>query len=162
MANTEAIWNETTKNYEHLSADERYMTRIHISNNLTILQVGANEKEEMRLSFGDMSAQSLGVRDVFFSPPERAAEATTKIDAAIARVSSVRARLGAYQNRLEHTVSNLTTASSNLSASESRIRDLDMAKEMMRFTRLNILMQAGTSMLAQANQLPENVLGLLK
>ena len=162
MANTEARWNETMKNYEFLSAGGTFTTHVRVSENLTVLQTGANENEETRLSFGDMSARSLGVGDVFVSPPERAAEATTTIDAAASRVSKARSRLGAYQNRLARTINNLTAGSANLTASESRVRDLDMAKETMRFTRLNILVQAGMSMLAQANQLPENVLELLK
>ena len=83
-------------------------------------------------------------------------------DSAIDRVSGQRAKLGAYQNRLEHTINNLTVAGTNLQAAESRIRDLDMAKEMMNFTKLSILLQAGNSMLAQANQLPQNVLQLLR
>jgi flagellin len=84
------------------------------------------------------------------------------IDDAIFRVSSQRAELGAYQNRLEHTINNLSTASVNTTASESRIRDADMAKEMVEFTKLNILSQAGSSMLAQANQIPQNILSLLR
>jgi flagellin len=84
------------------------------------------------------------------------------IDDAIFRVSSQRAELGAYQNRLEHTINNLSTASVNTTASESRIRDTDMAKEMVDFTKLNILSQAGSSMLAQANQIPQNILSFLR
>jgi flagellin len=94
-----------------------------------------------------------------------AANATTAIDAvdlAIATVSTTRAQLGATQNRLEHKVNNLNVAIENLSASESRIRDTDMALEMVSFTRAQILSQAGTAMLAQANQAPQNVLQLLK
>jgi flagellin len=91
-----------------------------------------------------------------------AAHAITIIDTAINKVSTQRAKLGAYQNRLEHTINNLTTASTNMKSSESRIRDADMAKEMMDFTRLNVLSQAGNAMLAQANQLPSNVLTLLR
>ncbi|GAA2579538.1 flagellin [Dactylosporangium fulvum] len=84
------------------------------------------------------------------------------IDAAIKGVSTARATLGAYQNRFEHTINNLNVAVENLSASESRIRDTDMAQEMVSFTRSQILTQAGTSMLAQANQAPQNVLSLLR
>jgi flagellin len=84
------------------------------------------------------------------------------IDAAIVEVSTQRAALGAYQNRLEHTIKNLDTSSENLSASESRIRDVDMATEMVEFTKQNILQQAATAMLAQANQAPQNVLQLLR
>jgi flagellin len=84
------------------------------------------------------------------------------IDTAINSVSSSRADLGAVQNRLEHTINNLSVASENLAASESRIRDTDMAKEMLSFTRSQILSQAGTAMLAQANQMPQGVLQLLQ
>ena len=87
--------------------------------------------------------------------------AITAIDGAIGNVSSTRATLGATQNRLEHTVANLSVAVENLSASESRVRDTDMAEEMVAFTRHQIMVQAGTAMLAQANALPQNVLSLL-
>jgi len=91
-----------------------------------------------------------------------ASAAITAIDSAIKGVSTARATLGAYQNRFEHTINNINTAVENLSASESRIRDTDMASEMVSFTRSQILTQAGTSMLAQANQAPQNVLSLLR
>ena len=84
------------------------------------------------------------------------------IDDAIKNVSKVRADFGAVQNRLEHRLNNLATYQENLTASESRIRDVDMAAEMTKFTKLNILQQAGTSMLAQANQAPQGVLSLLR
>ena len=93
-------------------------------------------------------------------PPVRRQPAA--IDAAIKTVSGQRADLGAAQNRLEHTVTNLNVSSENLAASESRIRDTDMATEMMNFTRSQILCQAGTAMLAQANQAPQGVLSLLR
>lgn len=86
----------------------------------------------------------------------------TNVDLAIKAVSDERAKLGAKQNRLEHTINNLTTTSENLTAAESRIRDVDMAKEMMEFTKNNILNQAATAMLAQANQAPQGVLQLLR
>ncbi len=86
----------------------------------------------------------------------------TTIDTALETVSTERAKLGALQNRLEHTINNLGTSSENLSAAESRIRDVDMAKEMMAFTKNSILQQAATAMLAQANQAPQGVLQLLK
>ena len=85
-----------------------------------------------------------------------------QIDAAISRVSAQRATLGALQNRLDHSINSLATTTENLTAAESRIRDVDMAKEMMNFTKFNILNQAATAMLAQANQLPQTVLQLLK
>jgi flagellin len=85
-----------------------------------------------------------------------------QVDTAIQSVSDARAKLGAVQNRFEHTVANLSVAVENLSASESRIRDTDMAQEMVQFTRSQILQQAGTAMLAQANQAPQAVLSLLR
>jgi flagellin len=88
--------------------------------------------------------------------------AITTINNALETVSSERSKLGAYQNRLEHTINNLDNVAENLQASESRIRDVDMAKEMMEFTRQNILQQAATAMLAQANQAPQSVLQLLR
>ena len=89
-------------------------------------------------------------------------DAISKIDGAIGSVSNIRGSLGAYQNRFEHTINNLNVAVENLSASESRIRDTDMAAEMVNFTRAQILSQAGTAMLAQANQAPQGVLRLLQ
>ena len=86
----------------------------------------------------------------------------TEIDAAIGAISTQRAQFGAVQNRLEHTLNNLAVYQENLQASESRIRDVDMAAEMVQFTKLNILQQAGTAMIAQANQSPQSVLALLK
>ena len=109
-----------------------------------------------------MSVRSLGIHRVLVTDRESAARSISIIDGAIDKVSSQRAKLGAYQNRLEHTINNLTTASQNLTAAESRIRDLDMAQEMMNFTKLQILMQAGNAMLAQANILPQAVLQLLR
>ena len=139
-----------------------YETILHLADNTTVFQIGANEKEDMGVNIGNMGARSLGIHNVLVTDRESAARSITIIDNAIDRVSKQRGALGAYQNRLEHTINNLTVAGTNLQAAESRIRDLDMAKEMMNFTKLNILMQAGNSMLAQANQLPQNVLQLLR
>ncbi len=96
------------------------------------------------------------------STSDRASAAITVLQDAIERVSAERAKLGANQNRLEHTINNLSTSSENLTAAESRIRDVDMAKEMMEFTKNNILTQAAQAMLAQANQQPQGVLQLLR
>ncbi|TNJ63387.1 flagellin, partial [Paenibacillus hemerocallicola] len=93
---------------------------------------------------------------------EKASAALSVINDAIEKVSAQRSQLGAFQNRLEHTINNLGTSSENLVASESRIRDVDMAKEMMEFTKNNILSQAAQAMLAQANQQPQGVLQLLR
>ncbi len=99
---------------------------------------------------------------ISISTQEDASNAITSLDAAINSVSSERAKMGAVQNRLEHTINNLSTSAENLTAAESRIRDVDMAKEMMEMTKNNILQQAAQSMLAQANQAPQNVLQLLR
>ena len=162
MANIGVRWNELTKKYDLYAQDGLYETILHLADNTTVFQIGANEGEDMGINIGDMSARSLGVANIIVTDRESAARSITLIDGAITKVSKQRATLGAYQNRLEHTINNLTTASTNLQSSESRIRDADMAKEMMNFTKLNILSQAGNSMLAQANQLPQNVLSLLR
>ena len=118
----------------------------------------------MSFTLGDMSAAALGVdgSNVDLSSQESAKKATTTIDNAIKTISKARGQMGAVQNRLEHTINNLDTASENLQTSESRIRDTDMAKEMVEYSKNNILMQAGQSMLAQANQSNQGVLSLLQ
>ena len=124
-------------------------------------QIGANEGQNIELEINAMTASGLGVSGLDISSQSGADKAITTIQSAIDKVSSERAKLGAYQNRLEHTINNLGTASENLTAAESRIRDVDMAKEMMEFTKMNILQQAATAMLAQANMQPQMVLQLL-
>ncbi|MCL0101027.1 hypothetical protein M1N68_00010 [Peptococcaceae bacterium] len=135
---------------------------ITITNNALVTQVGASERQTMRITINDMSARALGVDEIDVMSAENAGKAITAIDGAIQKVSAERSKLGAYQNRLEHTISNLNVAAENLTAAESRIRDVDMAKEMMEFTRTTILSQAATAMLAQANQMPQVVLQLLR
>ena len=128
------------------------------------LQVGdtAENFNNVKVSVNDMSAMSLGISSVDVGTQEGASSAISKIKSAINSVSSTRGDLGAIQNRLEHTINNLGVAQENMTAAESRIRDVDMAKEMMNFTKNNILIQASQSMLAQANQLPQGVLQLLR
>ena len=125
-------------------------------------QIGANEGQTMVLDIENMKAAALGVSSLKVGTQSQASIAVKVVDSAIAKVSSERSKLGAVQNRLEHTIKNLDTAAENLQASESRIKDVDMAKEMMNFTKQNILMQAATAMLAQANQAPQGVLQLLR
>ena len=155
--------------------------------NSLAFQIGANENQAMRLSLSDMRAEALGLSSkvaggdfvsdeaavtdgtnaegqeygLDVSSHASAAKALTIIDKATELVSAERSKLGAIQNRLEHTINNLGTSAENLQAAESRIRDLDMAAEMMEFTKNNILQQAATAMLAQANMLPQSVLQLL-
>ena len=128
------------------------------------LQIGANYGQTMSFSIEDMSARSLGVdgNKIDLSTQEGAQKATDKIDDAIKKVSQVRGRMGAIQNRLEHTIANLDTAAENTQTAESRIRDTDMAEEMVNYSKNNILAQAGQSMLAQANQSNQGVLSLLQ
>jgi flagellin len=125
-------------------------------------QIGANSGQTLSLTITNQDTTTLGINGVDVSTQAGAASAITALDTAIETVSGSRADLGAVQNRLEHTVNNLNVAAENLAASESRIRDTDMAKEMMSFTRAQILSQAGTAMLAQANQAPQGVLSLLR
>jgi flagellin len=162
MANVHVAWNELTRQFDLTKDAGTYETILHLADNTTVFQIGANEGEDMGVNIGDMTAHALKVDNILLTDRESAARSITIIDNAIQKVSTQRAKLGAYQNRLEHTITNLTTASTNTTAAESRIRDADMAKEMMEFTKLNILSQAGNSMLAQANQLPQNVLSLLR
>jgi flagellin len=127
-------------------------------------QVGANADQTISLAINDMTASgtilAIGTQSV--STATAANTAITNIESAITKVSSERANLGSVQNRLEHTIANLDTAAENLQASESRIRDVDMAKEMMNFSKNSILSQAAQAMLAQANQQPQGVLQLLR
>jgi len=104
----------------------------------------------------------LGIDALNVTTQTSAGSAITTIDEAITKVSAERSKLGAYQNRLEHTIANLGTAAENLTAAESRIRDVDMAKEIMEFTKNNIISQAAAAMLAQANAQPQLVLQLLR
>jgi flagellin len=127
-------------------------------------QTGAADGQTISLSgvslFG--ASTTFQVNSGIFSWASTGTVTLQSIDDAIANVSSVRGTLGATQNRLEHTLNSLSTYQENLQASESRIRDVDMAEEMVNFTKLQILQQAGTSMLAQANQAPQSVLSLLR
>jgi flagellin len=109
-----------------------------------------------------MGASALGVNVVLVTDRETAARSVTLIDNAVDKVSMQRAALGSYQNRLEHNVANLMASGMNLTTAESRIRDADMARETINFTKLQIKLQAGTAMLAQANILPQNVLALMR
>ncbi len=129
-----------------------------------ILQVGANEGQTMSFSIDDMSAAALGVNasNVDLSTQTGASRSLGRIDEAIAKISKQRSLLGAVQNRLEHTITNLDNTAENLQAAESSIRDVDMASEMVNMSKYNILQQAGQSMLAQANQSTQGVLSLLQ
>jgi len=128
------------------------------------LQVGANDGQTINFSISAMGATGLSLTATSISVGDNAAASSSisTLDAAIKTVSTQRSNLGALQNRLEHTINNLDTSSENLTAAESRVRDVDMAKEMMNQTKNSILAQAAQSMLAQANQQPQGVLQLLQ
>ena len=128
-------------------------------------QVGANAGQTITVGIGSMTADDLGVESIDVSKKttnQGVNSNVSKIDAAINMVSSERSKLGAVQNRLEHTIANVDNSAENLQASESRVRDTDMAKEMMALTSKNVLSQATQAMLAQANQKPNQVLSLLQ
>ena len=130
--------------------------------------IGANVDQRVRVYIGTMTAAALGIRGlsdgkkISLGSPDDANRAIMTFDAALQKVSKQRANLGAYQNRLEFTIKGLNVGAENLQASESRIRDVDMAKEMVKYTKNQILVQAGNAMLAQANQQPQSVLQLLR
>jgi flagellin len=135
---------------------------IDTTNNALTMHIGANENQTMKVDINKMDTISLGVDDIDVTTQAGAETAITAVNDAITKVSSERAKLGAFQNRLEHTVNNLSASSENLTAAQSRIADVDMAAEMSNFTKNNILNQAAQAMLAQANQLPQGVLQLLR
>jgi flagellin len=150
---------------DDLAGQTKFNTKniLNTTSSLTF-QVGANAGETISMSLIDAQSSTLGISAVDVSSADNATISVhlTNIQKAIETVSDNRATLGAIQNRLEHTINNLGTTSENLQAAESRIRDVDMAKEMMTFTKNNILTQAAQSMLAQANQQPQGVLQLLR
>ncbi|MBQ2592174.1 MAG: flagellin, partial [Candidatus Riflebacteria bacterium] len=135
--------------------------QIHVVNNNSQFQIGANAGQRMEISIGDMSAKALGIDKLDMSTTEGAQSAIEKLDQALARVSAERSKLGAYSNRLNYTMNNLENTATNLTDAESRVRDADMAAEMINFTSAQIMQQAGTAMLAQANAMGQSVLSLL-
>ncbi|MHB1126212.1 MAG: flagellin N-terminal helical domain-containing protein [Bacillota bacterium] len=151
----------TDSNFVATAAAFDTMTVITSGTSATF-QLGADANQTMSISVSDMDATALSVNALDISDTTAAQTSITSVDTAIATVSTQRATLGAYQNRLEHSINNLSASAENLTASESRIRDVDMAKEMMEFTKSNILNQAATAMLAQANQTPQTILELLR
>lgn len=126
------------------------------------IQTGANSGDVTKINLQTVDAGTLNIDALTVDSNVNANAAITAVSAALSTVSTFRANLGAYQNRLEHTINNLNVNSENLTAAESRIRDVDMAKEMMAFSKNNILQQAAQAMLAQANQQPQGVLQLLR
>ncbi|EKE23713.1 MAG: hypothetical protein ACD_6C00358G0001, partial [uncultured bacterium] len=136
--------------------------RMHVVDSAPQFHIGADQGQIMRVGIADMSAKALGVESIDLTTVVASQKALGKINKAIDLVSSQRAKLGAFQNRLEYAINNLRNTHSNLTASESRIRDADIANEMIEFTRNQIVSQSGTAMLAQANLIPQGVLQLLQ
>lgn len=126
------------------------------------LQIGANKGQMMEIRIPKVTPKTLSIDNINVSTSSGAQKAILAVDKAVSQVSEIRSKLGAYQNRLEHAVSNLQVAQENMTESLSRIEDTDMAEEMSNYTQLNVLAQAGTSMLSKANQRPETVLQLLQ
>lgn len=153
-----------------VSINEALTNDIAANNTFTVaatgsvkVMIGANQGQDITIGIGDMRASAFtGLSTIAVDTADHAEAATTTINNAINTVSNERSKLGAFQNRLEHTINNLGTSSENLTAAESRVRDVDMAKEMMSFSKNNILQQAAQAMLAQANQQPQGVLQLLR
>lgn len=154
--NNLGFWSGTNKG----SGDANF--KLRIVDNAPQFQIGADQGQTMKISIGNMSAEALGVDDIDLTNAARSSESLAKLNKAIDKVSAERSKLGAYQNRLEFSINNLRNTQSNLTASESRIRDADIALEMIEFTRNQIISQSGTAMLAQANMVPQGVLQLLK
>ena len=132
------------------------------NNGSASIQIGANASQTLTVDIDTMDAANLKINGLSVATQAQASAGITALDSAIQAVTTQRAQLGAFQNRLEHTITNLSTSSENMTAAESRIRDVDMAKEMMNFQKNNILSQAAQAMLAQANQQPQGVLQLLR
>jgi flagellin len=148
-----------------IGTDTEFNTKKLVNGNFSArIQIGANENQALSFKIGTMTAgaNGLALTSMSVTTFTAANKAISAIDKSISKVSGQRSSLGAIQNRLEHTINNLGTSSENLTAAESRIRDVDMAKEMMEFTKNNILSQAAQAMLAQANQQPQGVLQLLR
>ncbi len=136
--------------------------RMHVVSNTPQFQIGADQGQAMKVSMSNMSAKALGVTNLDMTSIEGATKAIGILNSAIDKVSAERSKLGAFQNRLEYAINNLQNTHSNLTSAELRLRDADIAQEMIEFTRNQIVSQSGTAMLAQANLVPQGVLQLLR
>ena len=161
MAGLKSNWDENTKKFINARKNV-YSAMLHLKDNGTIFQVGANQGEDFLIQLGNCSSDAIGISNVNVLTRETASRSIGVIDNAINKISAQRAKIGAYENALEHTMQNLKVTTLNLTAAESRIRDADMSKSMLDLVKYQILNQAGTSMLAQANQMPQSVLNLLQ
>ncbi|MFO7736054.1 MAG: flagellin, partial [bacterium] len=155
-------WNETNKEFVFNSAEGSLKEYLHIVDNAKDFQIGANANQTTASYIGEMTSRALGVDEVLVTDQATAQKAIGKIDDAIDTVSSERARIGSVINRLNYTINNLSVQEENAIAAESRIRDLDMAKEASNLTKNQILSQAAQAMLSQANNMTAGLLGLLQ
>jgi flagellin len=166
-AQIQAEVDQLTSEIDRIAENTEFNTQTLLSGGLSgsgngvKIHIGANSGQNMEANISDMSASGLGVDGLSVSGQASADSGIAIIDSAIESVSTQRSSLGAIQNRLEHTINNLSASEENLTAANSRIKDVDMAKEMMNMSKQQILSQAGTAMLAQANQMPQGVLQLL-
>ncbi|WP_391122982.1 flagellin [Psychrobacillus sp. L3] len=157
-------FDELKKEITRISTDTEFNTKTLLdgSQNSLKIQAGANAGQQIELTFGNMGAEAIGIKDISISTRDAADQAIGDLDKAINKVSSERSRMGAYTNRLEHAYNNAVNMEENLTAAESRIRDVDIAKEMMALTKANILMQAGQYVLSLHMQQAQSILQLLK
>ena len=161
MANVKANWDDATKRYILENDSTPYSTIIHIDDRSTSFQIGQNFGEDIYINIGDMRADALGLNRIDVSTRERASESITLLDQAIHQVGSQRAKIGTYQNELEYNANSLTQTSLFMQEAESRLKDADMALEYMKFIKLQILNNSGSSMLAQANQNSQALMNIL-
>ena len=155
-------WNDSTKSFENIDGNQNEIT-IHLADNTSVLQTGTGEGEDVMVNIGDMRSHALGLDDINVMSQEAAARSITIIDHAADKVSMQMAKLGASQNRLEHHINNLTKEMEALEGANSNIRDTDYAKEVLEFTRIRILMDANSAMLAQSNAIQQqSILSLMR
>lgn len=164
LANIDAEYQQLINEIDRISQNTEFNTKKVLDGSITGVdfQVGANENQTISVTLAKVDSAALTLTGTNIKDASAAQNAIAALATAINSVSNTRANLGAVQNRLEHTIANLGVAAENLTASESRIRDADMGQEMVNFTRAQILQQAGTAMLAQANVAPQAVLQLLR
>ena len=127
-----------------------------------VLQIGNNEGQTLNVNIGKTTAESLEIDKINIYTNAYAADAIDKVDVAVAKISAIRSALGAYQNRLDHTVTNLDTANENLTSAISRIKDTDMAEEITEYTQQQVLSQSALQMLMKSNARPEGLLQLFQ
>ena len=159
-AGVTASWDNAAGKIDFSAADSSHY--LHVVDKSMDLQIGANQGQTMTAFIGEVTTKALGIGDALVVSQETASDAISKIDGAIQKVSSERARVGAYINRMDHTLNNLAVQEENQTAAESTIRDLNMAQAVSSMTQEQILQQVGTAMLAQANQLPQSIMSLFR